>query len=285
MQKINSMKKQGLHFIILLLLIIPFLILLNHQIKLSNLNHQVNNIEKQMNQSKTVSLVGGFDYQSMFETMTFEPVEFVNHIHKCYLTFDDGPSHTTLELLEILNQRNIKATFFVVGKQLENPTNAEILKQIVQQGHTIGIHTYSHDYVEIYSSVEAYLNDFYNTWQLVYEITGIKTQIFRFPGGSINSFNTTIYEKIIDEMIRRGFVFYDWNVSAQDAVQGIEKEDMYYHAIMGEGYENIILLMHDFIDNQEMLDILPQVIEYYQAKGYQFKAIDASIEPVTFNYP
>ena len=112
-----------------------------------------------------------------------------------YLTFDDGPSSRTSEILDILKKENIKATFFVIGKEGEK--EPEIMRRIVEEGHTLGIHTYSHVYTNVYASVESYLEDFNRTYELIYEATGLKTEIFRFPGGSINKYNALFYEEIL----------------------------------------------------------------------------------------
>lgn len=127
-----------------------------------------------------------------------------------YLTFDDGPSARTDEILEILDKYGVKATFFVVGANEEG--DLERMQKIVAAGHTLAIHSYSHDYKKIYASVEAYLEDFNQMFCQIYEATGVKPQIFRFPGGSVNSYNVGIHQQLIAEMTRRGFVYFDWNV-------------------------------------------------------------------------
>ena len=133
-----------------------------------------------------------------------------------YLTFDDGPSARTDEILEILDKYGVKATFFVVGANEEG--DLERMQKIVAAGHTLAIHSYSHDYKKIYASVEAYLEDFNQMFCQIYEATGVKPQIFRFPGGSVNSYNVGIHQQLIAEMTRRGFVYFDWNVANGDAV-------------------------------------------------------------------
>ena len=104
-----------------------------------------------------------------------------------YLTFDDGPSARTDEILKTLAEKDVKATFFVVGQNDE--ANLQRMRDIVEQGHTIGMHTYSHDYEKIYASVEAYLEDMYQIFCQIKETTGVTPTVFRFPGGSINGYN------------------------------------------------------------------------------------------------
>ena len=112
-----------------------------------------------------------------------------------FLTFDDGPSERTSEILEILREKNVKATFFVTGNASQK--GQALMKQIVDEGHTIGIHTYTHEFRQIYASVSAFLDDFNKIYNLIYEATGVKPKIFRFPGGSKNSFNKNNYKELI----------------------------------------------------------------------------------------
>lgn len=200
-----------------------------------------------------------------------------------YLTFDDGPSDRTSEILDILKKENIKATFFIIGKEGEKET--EIMRRIVAEGHTLGIHTYSHVYTSIYDSVESYLDDFNRTYELIYEATGLKTEIFRFPGGSINKYNALFYEEIIAEMTRRGFTYYDWNSSNGDADTRATAASVYNNTIRSsEKKERIILLMHDSAAKYYTVAALPGIIEYYKNRGMQFEALTNDVSPIAFSY-
>jgi peptidoglycan/xylan/chitin deacetylase (PgdA/CDA1 family) len=153
------------------------------------------------------------DYQLKYPVLYSEiPAEFADEKKVAYLTFDDGPSARTLEILSILREEDVKATFFVVTQDAD----ADILRRIAEEGHSIGIHTNSHKYKEIYASVEDYLDDFQAAYETIYEATSIKPEVFRFPGGSINAYNRSIYQELIAEMLRRGFLYYDWNISCMD---------------------------------------------------------------------
>jgi len=200
-----------------------------------------------------------------------------------YLTFDDGPSNRTAEILDILEMEDIKATFFIIGK--EGNKEKDLMKRIVDEGHTIGIHTYSHVYTSIYESVESYLEDFNQTYQLIYDTTGVKPETFRFPGGSINKYSAQDYEEIIAEMTRRGFTYYDWNASSGDANSNATANSVYTNTVQSsEGKDRIILLMHDSISKSYTVAALPSIIEYYKAKGYQFDCITNEVSPIAFNY-
>jgi len=161
-----------------------------------------------------------------------------------YLTFDDGPSKVnTPKVLDILKERNIKATFFVVGASAEK--NPDILLRIAEEGHTIGIHSYSHDFRSIYKSTDAFIADFNKAREVIFDITGQSPIIYRFPGGSKNSYNKGTYKAIIAEMNKRGFIYYDWNMSVQDARKGVKTGDLFRSVKEGPKPENAILLAHD----------------------------------------
>ncbi len=211
-----------------------------------------------------------------FDESTAEPT--------VYLTFDDGPSTLTSQVLDTLDAYDIDATFFIVGSSLTDPENAALLSQAYADGHSIGVHTQSGDYATIYASVEDYLADFYTVWMRIYEITGEKTQIFRFAGGSINTYNSTIYQEIIAEMTRRGFVYYDWNISAGDETSALSASEIYTNATSNDTDNNIFLLLHDGDSAQNTISALPDIIEYYMEEGYAFSPITARVKPVVFSY-
>ena len=227
------------------------------------------------------------DYTKLYPDMYVEnkPGEFTEETGKIYLTFDDGPSERTPEVLDILKDYGIKATFFVCGGTDE--VSQKYMKRVVDEGHTIAIHSISHDYKKIYESVESYLADFYETYTCVYEATGVKPEIFRFPGGSINNYNRFTYMQIIAEMTRRGFVYYDWNVSGEDAVKGADWTSVYNNImnyIPSDGTGRAIVLLHDSKDKHHTVNVLSDVIEELTAMGYEFDKLDNSVKPTTFGY-
>ncbi len=224
------------------------------------------------------------EYQESFPDMYVKPAKAMKtETNTVYLTFDDGPSDRTVEILDILKAQNVKATFFIVGK--EGAKNPETLKRITDEGHSVGIHTYSHVYSSIYESVESYLADFNQTYQIIYETTDVKPTIFRFPGGSINRYTSLFYEEIIAEMTRRGFTYYDWNASSGDASSSVTANSVYYNSIQSsEGKDRVILLMHDSISKSYTVAALPNIIEYYKARGFQFESITNDVSPIAFSY-
>ena len=201
-----------------------------------------------------------------------------------YLTFDDGPSAAcTPEVLDILKEYDIKATFFVVGKIDENK---DIVQRIIDEGHTIGIHTFTHSYEYIYQYMDTYLADFEKLWSQLYEEFSYRAEIFRFPGGSVNTYNYTLSQQIIAEMYRRGFVYFDWNASAEDAASGNPDSDVITARILNgvHNADRSIVLMHDSATMGTTVEALPEIIEQLRDEGYTFDKLDRSVKPITFSY-
>ena len=201
-----------------------------------------------------------------------------------YLTFDDGPTTSvTPQILDILKKYNIKATFFIVYK--DDPEVIALYKRMIDEGHTLGIHTASHQYTTIYQSVDAFLYDFATAATGLYEATGYKAEIFRFPGGSINNYNKAIYMPLIAEMTRRGYTYYDWDVSSGDATNKSTEATIYNSIVNGvSGKSTAIVLMHDAATKQKTVDALEQAILTLGNMGYTFDALDQEVKPATFSY-
>lgn len=195
-----------------------------------------------------------------------------------YLTFDDGPSQeNTAKVLDILKEHDIKATFFLVGENVKK--RPEMAKRIVEEGHTIGIHCYSHDYKEIYKSVDAYLEDFQKAYDVILETTGVEVQLFRFPGGSINSYNQEVYQDIIKKMTEKGYIYYDWNACLSDAVKHSTPEQLVQNGVSTtRGRKKVVMLCHDVIYNttlclEDLLDSLPE---------YRMEPLTPEVKPIQF---
>jgi len=207
-----------------------------------------------------------------------------NDTKTAYITFDDGPSSTTTKILDILKKRDIKATFFVVTGDYNAP-NLDLLKQINDEGHALGIHSHSHIYKEIYDSKESFLKEINDSFNIIYEKTSIKPTIIRFPGGSINKFNSDIYEDITSEVLNRNFRYYDWNVSFEDAKNDATVDEIYQNVLDGieKNNENdLVILAHDRANNNNMLEALEKVIDVLESYDYSFDKLDNSVEPITF---
>ena len=209
----------------------------------------------------------------------------VNTEKTVYLTFDDGPSPRTGEILEILKRYGVKATFFVVGQ--DNEDSRELMRRIVAEGHELGMHSYTHDYRAVYDSVESCLADYERIFRLIYDATGTKPQVMRYPGGSINGYNGAIYQMVIAEMTRRGFVYFDWNVSADDAV-GAKKSAV---IVEDNALKNVnslrraVVLLHDSEGKTSTVEALPAIIEGYRDAVFTFSVLTPAVVPVIFSYP
>lgn len=203
-----------------------------------------------------------------------------NNAKYVYLTFDDGPSSLTPKVLDLLDQYNAKATFFVVQKN--NEEYEEYLSEIVKRGHTLALHSYSHNYNEIYSSVDAFLADYEKVYDWVKEKTGYTPSLFRFPGGSNNG-SSYVGHQIIKEMERRGFVYFDWSVSSGDGSNLTTTENIIDNICTHVGTVDLpIVLMHDGSGKDATLAALPSVLQYLADEGYEFRSLDKNVEPVQF---
>ena len=200
-----------------------------------------------------------------------------------YLTFDDGPSQNTYTILSLLRKYDVKATFFVVPRRTDECY--ALLKSIVSEGHSIGVHSATHDYEKIYASVEAFLEDFGEAWDIIYDATGVKTSLFRFPGGSVNDFNGDTRDAIIEEMTRRGFRYFDWNVDSYD-VGGASWSEM-YNSIprdIAQNYRSVVL-MHDSAPRENTVYVLEDILKVLVWEGYKLDKINDNTMPVQFTGP
>lgn len=196
------------------------------------------------------------------------------------LTFDDGPSENTQKIIDVLDRYNIKATFFVVAKT--DPESLERYKLIVESGNTIALHSYTHDYSQIYENIEAYIDDVTKIHDLVYEATGVDTKLYRFPGGSANSLRKMDVHECIDYLNSQGYKYFDWNITSGDASPTLQTKEQIMQNIKNTLY-NVntgIILMHDAEYKPTTLEVLPELIEFLQSEGFELKAIDNSTPTV-----
>lgn len=184
-----------------------------------------------------------------------------------YLTFDDGPSDkVTPKILDVLKNENVPATFFVVGKHAE--TRKDILRRAYNEGHTLAVHSYTHDYKEIYKSAETLIADIEKCNDMICSIIGEYTYLYRFPGGSYN-----IAEDKIRAVKECGYEYVDWNASFRDSeIPDPTAGKLYTAAISTVSDPNkIIMLAHDTTDKIETVWALKEVIRHFKNQGYKFK--------------
>lgn len=219
-------------------------------------------------------------YPDLYSTGNVLP-DRSKEIDTVYLTFDSLPSSNTTQILDILDEYGVKATFFVMGTT--DPDALEVMKDIVNRGHTIGLLSYSGSYQEIYqSTVDAYLNDFKKIYDLVYETTGVKAEIFRFPGGSVNSYNSMIYQELIAEMIRRNFVFFDWTASAENGKDATEISEKVLARMADE--DRGIIKFRDTLESGNTAVVLHTIIEELRNRGFDFQPLTVNVSPIVFMY-
>lgn len=212
------------------------------------------------------------------ETKAEEPAK-INPVKssgkKVYLTFDDGPSSNTDQILDILKDYDVKATFFVVGKTDERSVKA--YQRIVEEGHTLAMHSYSHRYDEIYESKEAFARDLNSLQEYLYETTGVWPRIYRFPGGSSNTVSKVDMQELIEYLTDIGITYFDWNVASGDAVsRTLPAETIVNNCLSGiEKQKESVILMHDASNKETTIEALPRIIEAIQEQG------DAELLPIT----
>lgn len=196
-------------------------------------------------------------------------------IRKVYLTFDDGPSGNTGRILDILAEYDVKATFFVVGKEEE--IYHPLYNRIVDEGHTLAMHSYSHKYNEIYQSKESYVEDLTKLQEFLYDTTGVWCRYCRFPGGSSNTVSKVDMYELIEYLDEQDMTYFDWNIVSGDATSDyIGSGDIIRNCTQRlREFDEAIILMHDAAEKRSTVEALPGLIEQIQAME------DTKIVPIT----
>lgn len=199
---------------------------------------------------------------------------------KVYLTFDDGPSENTAKILDILKEKGVKATFFVTGNEEEYAK--ELYQRIVAEGHTLGMHSYSHKYSVIYDSLESFQNDFNQLRTYLTEITGEEPVIMRFPGGSSNQVSNLDMKEFIRYLNQEGITYYDWNVASGDATSQAYTPDELIENVVRDvaKYDTSIVLMHDSSTKASTVEALGPMIDQLMAMDVELLPIDENTKPI-----
>ena len=207
--------------------------------------------------------------------------------YTAYLTFDDGPSENTEAILDILDYYNVKATFFVIYHE----NMEDKYKAIVDAGHTIALHSYTHNYKKLYSGEAAFFKEMEDISDFLYSLTGVRTKLMRFPGGSSN----TVAEKYCKGLMpvlkksvtEKGYVYQDWNVDSCDAEKANTSPKMLLSNISEslKEYKTAVVLMHDAGKSTDTtVEALPQIIEFFYGKGYSLEKMDLTTEEIHHNW-
>ena len=227
---------------------------------------------------------------SLFIPVHALPKDHNTSLKTAYLTFDDGPSNLTVEVLDILREKEVPATFFVLGKSIKG--SEATLNRIAQEGHAIGNHTYSHNYQYIYKNVDNFLTDFYKCEELIFQITGLRPKILRYPVGTNNQSSKLygekhIMNKISQELEGNGYTYFDWNVSSRDANgQDYTIDELVDMTLSQAKLKNdSIILFHDTASKSKTVKALPMIIDGLREQGFIFNLLSESSFRVAFPLP
>jgi peptidoglycan/xylan/chitin deacetylase (PgdA/CDA1 family) len=203
-----------------------------------------------------------------------------------YLTIDDGPSgNNTPKVLATLKKYNVKATFFVCGP--DTPAVRNLIRQEFDDGHAIGVHCYSHFLKSLYQSEESFFADFDKIEKLIFEVTGVKPTLYRFPGGTNTAYiKKELSDNIIVKLKERGYEYYDWNVSSGDS-QPYPPEELTSRIVSNcekrkQAASASIILMHDSVSRVSSADALETFLPELLKRGYYFSTLSHVVKPVHF---
>lgn len=192
-----------------------------------------------------------------------------------YLTFDDGPAgKVTTNVLDILKQESVPATFFLIGSQIKG--QEDLVKRMYNEGHALGLHSMSHNRNILYHSNEEFLKEMLDTQQIINSIVGIKPTILRFPFGCNNNCYK-ISQSMVDLLHQNNLKIYDWNTDSGDGAHPNASPSTFIKNSKSDK-ERVVLLMHCAYMSKNSVKALPSIIKYYKDNGYEFKAIDENTD-------
>ncbi|MCS7463405.1 polysaccharide deacetylase [Paenibacillus doosanensis] len=195
-----------------------------------------------------------------------------------YLTFDDGPSPLTAKVLDILKEEDVKATFFVLGEQVKS--HPELVRRALEEGHTIGNHTYNHVYKELYSGAQTFWDQLQQTEDIIADAAGIRPRLVRAPGGTFGNFDA-FYFYYLDQA---GYEVYDWNIDSGDSARpGVPASEIIQTVKKGPFKNETVVLMHDGTGHDQSVKALPEVIRLFKEKGYAFASLTTEVQPIHFS--
>lgn len=227
----------------------------------------------QLGEDSYANIVTGIDTEDNFA------VE--GDTHYVYLTFNSVPGDNTNAILDVLAQYGIKATFFVVGSE-EDGADA-VYQRIVNDGHTIGMHSYSNQYSLIYSSTDAFKEDYQKLYDYIYQLTGTKCAYYRFPGGSGNEISNVNMAEFVHILNQEQITYFDWNVSAGDAAGSYTVEDVQNNILEGVSkYKTSVVLLHDGANKSTTVEALGTLIESLQSQGAVILPIDENTNVIQY---
>lgn len=268
-----------------ILILLPTVLSVFLMVKVFSLQNQLNEISEnkknmEVIQAKEKKTMPPAEQKNVTPTpkSTEKPLE-----KKVYLTFEDGPGTQTEEILDVLKKAKVKATFFVTGK--EDSYSKKIYKRIVREGHTLGMHSYSHIYKEIYESTDSFSTDLEKIYRHLYKITGVYPEFYRFPGGSSTQSTKVPIQEFIQILNQKNISYVDWNVISPDIGNSGVTEKQMVKGILQEvsRYDTSVVLMQDAADKPMTAQALPAIIKELKKENYKLLPIDRNMTPVRHN--
>lgn len=280
-KRVKRFKKLIVSFFVMLILI-PDILCVFLLYKLNKINDDIDNLYVSLSELNTISVTSKADdfymppndndivvtqNQKVKEEVLYRDIsdsEAYTGYQRIYLTFDDGPGIYTDEILDILEEYNVKATFFVIAKENRDAQ----YNRILNDGHTLALHTYSHEYSNVYSDLDGFVKDVEDISDFIYNITGERCKFYRFPGGSSNTIFKGDKQELIKALNDRNLSYFDWNVTSGDATYGgLSKYQIANNVLNGIGNkEEAVVLMHDANDKHSTVEALRIIIETLQNK-------------------
>jgi len=260
------------------------------QVQNKSVQNQISSLEKENETLKAVAATSSKtanDQNLEVSTAVTKTSDNLGSKKTAYLTFDDGPSEITPQLLDELKTSNVKATFFVIGK--DTPQRREWLRMEADGGNTIGVHSWTHDYSYIYANEQNFLTDFNEIKDMIVSSTGIEPTFSRFPGGTDNTVSldytkgVPIMPTLLKDVESQGITPVDWNVGGMDAVIPVPNKDFIVNGVISEcqGRNSVIILLHDSSTHLSSVEAVPEIITKLRALGYDFEPLTPGTQVIT----
>ena len=293
-QRINRIKT-GIISTIAIWMLVSLVAIIILSVQVIKLNIQMDKLMKQEAVTDTSDL-NKPGSESSEDSQTTEEDRFTNIVtgidtednfavagdtHYVYLTFNSVPGDNTNAILDVLAQHNVKATFFVVGT--EDEAAKAIYQRIVNEGHTIGMHSYSNRYSSIYSSKDAFKKDYQKISDYIFELTGVRSRYYRFPGGSGNEISDINMAQFAHILNQEQIVYFDWNVSAGDAANGYTTQEVLENVLGGVSkYKTSVVLLHDGENKSTTVQALGTLIQSLKDQGAVVLPIDEDTKVIQY---
>lgn len=281
-RRVKRIKKIIVSLVVILLLL-PTVISVFLCIKMFSMQQQIDMLVENRERQKQEEMVAYAKQKATEVPEVAKEVEEEPEAKKIYLTFEDGPSMNTEKILDILKKHKVKATFFVTGK--EDNYSKKIYKRIVREGHTLAMHSYSHNVNEVYRSKKSFQKDLEQLSELLHSVTGTFPTMYRFPGGSSTTVGKVDMEVLMEVLDEQGITYYDWNVISPDVANPNERKKEVVSQIMEdvEAFDSSIVLMNDAVNHPMTVKALPTLLQNMKENGYELLPMDEDTPVIQHN--